>query len=353
MSENLDFIPEIGCVKLNLYSLAIRMNRNTANYIGADKLLCPYTELQCEQSGCGMICKKYKFKPTYGNGNYVCISFDGLTVMTINSYLKKDLRNEGHFITNRLELSYLLEGESVIRIDSDAQNRIFVHEGQESYIVYLDQFSGSIEYHMRHFKELKIRISDEFLNKHHLKEHYAIQTKFGMDNIKQHFASPLCSETRKIVNEVFEYQKDGIKKRLFLEAKVLELLTLKLTEAENNFERSPKQGTVLKKIYHVQEIVKSNLTENYTVTQLARFAGINESTLKKEYKRNFNVTLSQHCKDIKMDRAKYLLNNSDNSIVDISQAVGYLNATHFSAAFKKHFGVTPLKFRQGVRVQDS
>jgi AraC family cel operon transcriptional repressor len=41
-----------------------------------------------------------------------------------------------------------------------------------------------------------------------------------------------------------------------------------------------------------------------------------------------------------------LLSNSNNPIGDISFESGFENSTHFSHAFKKHFGVSPLKYRQ-------
>jgi AraC-like DNA-binding protein len=46
-----------------------------------------------------------------------------------------------------------------------------------------------------------------------------------------------------------------------------------------------------------------------------------------------------------MELARQLLTRTDQLIYEVSEAVGYKNATHFSAAFKRHSGKTPKQFR--------
>ncbi len=50
-----------------------------------------------------------------------------------------------------------------------------------------------------------------------------------------------------------------------------------------------------------------------------------------------------------MKKARELLfanhTNPPRSIADIAEAVGYEHATHFTAAFKKHFGELPRNLR--------
>ena len=42
-----------------------------------------------------------------------------------------------------------------------------------------------------------------------------------------------------------------------------------------------------------------------------------------------------------MERARYLLRETEFSIGEISDQLGYKNQHHFSTAFKKQFGMTP------------
>jgi AraC-like DNA-binding protein len=50
--------------------------------------------------------------------------------------------------------------------------------------------------------------------------------------------------------------------------------------------------------------------------------------------------------DKRLALALKLLRNSSNPIIDISLESGFENSAHFSHTFKKHFGVSPLKYRQ-------
>ena len=49
-------------------------------------------------------------------------------------------------------------------------------------------------------------------------------------------------------------------------------------------------------------------------------------------------------------KAKKLLEYSQKPIYEISEIVGYKNATHFTAAFKKQEGTTPKKFRMAKNI---
>jgi len=49
-----------------------------------------------------------------------------------------------------------------------------------------------------------------------------------------------------------------------------------------------------------------------------------------------------------LSKAKNLLKNLQLPIYQIAEDVGYKNATHFSAAFKKQFGHTPKYFRSAI-----
>ena len=47
-----------------------------------------------------------------------------------------------------------------------------------------------------------------------------------------------------------------------------------------------------------------------------------------------------------MKEAKRLLDVTDESITDIGYSTGYANSQHFSKAYKKYYGHTPVKTRK-------
>jgi len=46
--------------------------------------------------------------------------------------------------------------------------------------------------------------------------------------------------------------------------------------------------------------------------------------------------------------AKELLANSDMSLVNVAAESGFSSQSYFNAVFKKHYGVTPLAYRQNA-----
>lgn len=53
-----------------------------------------------------------------------------------------------------------------------------------------------------------------------------------------------------------------------------------------------------------------------------------------------------YLKKIRVENAKNLLLNTDQTVEDISYAVGYSDIKYFSRLFKKLTGLTPTEFRK-------
>lgn len=65
-----------------------------------------------------------------------------------------------------------------------------------------------------------------------------------------------------------------------------------------------------------------------------------------EFNNDLNITVYEYIKRCKIDRAKYLLKNSDMYIIEIDNEVGYENLSKFTALFKIYNNMTPLKYRK-------
>ncbi|WP_103071594.1 helix-turn-helix transcriptional regulator [Aquimarina sediminis] len=302
-------------------------------------------ELTNTQEHCGVITKKFQFLPQYGDGNYEYSHFDGLQIAVFNVSLKKDFHVSGSKIINALELSYLIDGEQIIKIEGRTHDMIY--ESQESYLVYLSKISGCIKYHKnKHFKEVKIRMNPDFIKKHKLDLEYNIQEKYALEKLNKNFTKPLCTKTQEILAEILTDTRDGLLKRLFLESKVLELLSLQLEIQKKPKTEISNTDNLIKKLYEVQFIINSDLTIQYSLHELTRMVGLNDFILKKEFKRIFGTTIFEYALNLRMTKAKKLLKHGKKPIYEISELVGYKNSTHFTAAFKKIEGTTPKKYRQ-------
>lgn len=113
--------------------------------------------------------------------------------------------------------------------------------------------------------------------------------------------------------------------------------------------KEPKvRDTLSTKMYHLEKIVRSDFTGRSTLSDLARLVGTNECYLKRQFKSMFGMSVRAYQRKIRMEKANHLLLNTDMSIEDISTRLGYKHTTHFTATYKKNYGVTPGEARRGL-----
>ncbi len=149
-----------------------------------------------------------------------------------------------------------------------------------------------------------------------------------------------------ILTDIMHCNRKGTFKRIYLEAKITELLLLQL---EQFFSTKDSISTVSKrneeKIHAVRDYIVANLSKNCTLTDLAHQVGTNEFTLKKGFKELFGTTVFNFWNDLKMEEAKKLLISGELNVNEVSERMGYKNPRHFSTAFKRKYNIIPSKIR--------
>ncbi|WP_246221712.1 helix-turn-helix transcriptional regulator [Marichromatium bheemlicum] len=88
----------------------------------------------------------------------------------------------------------------------------------------------------------------------------------------------------------------------------------------------------------------SNLSEAPTIAELAQDTGLNQLKLKQGFKALFGTSIYALFQQHRMDRARQLLRQ--HSVTETALMLGYSNISHFSAAFRKQFGVLPSETRR-------
>lgn len=81
------------------------------------------------------------------------------------------------------------------------------------------------------------------------------------------------------------------------------------------------------------------------IPMLAKKAGINECKLKIGFRELFRTSPYQYRLRLCLEKAKQLLENTDDTIEQISIKVGFDTYIGFSMAFKKAYGYSPTEYR--------
>ncbi len=168
--------------------------------------------------------------------------------------------------------------------------------------------------------------------------------------------TPLCISSQTspsmlaVLNEIFNCPYRGALGRLFIESKVLELLTMRLvTHFIEPVSRSEISGSDKDRIYHARHILEESLDNAPTMSGLARQVGMSETKLKRGFKQVFGKPVFNFLKGRRLDTARKMLLSGEWNVTEASMEVGYSSISHFSHIFQKEFGVSPSRLRKNVR----
>ncbi|MEH0008026.1 MAG: AraC family transcriptional regulator [Flavobacteriales bacterium] len=134
---------------------------------------------------------------------------------------------------------------------------------------------------------------------------------------------------------------------LYAKAKVYELLCLYFQSPPARAEANCPfllDAENVHKIRQAKGIIIENMTDPPSLKSLARRVGLNEYRLKVGFKNIYGKTIYGFLMDYKMEYARKLIEGAKFQTQTIAYRLGYENPSHFIAAFKKKYGITPKKY---------
>ncbi len=100
-----------------------------------------------------------------------------------------------------------------------------------------------------------------------------------------------------------------------------------------------------REIETIKQYIYNNYNKDISVDMLAEKVCLAPSYLSNLFKKETGQNLSKFIKEYRMNKAKQMLEETYEKIVDISNAVGYPNVSYFCQSFREYFGVSPQKYR--------
>jgi AraC family transcriptional regulator len=94
----------------------------------------------------------------------------------------------------------------------------------------------------------------------------------------------------------------------------------------------------------VKQFITDHLTEPIRLEDLATIAGMSVFHFSRLFKAATGLSPNQYVIHEKMNKAKELLLQHNESVAQVAYTLGFENASHFSAQFKKVTGIPPTQF---------
>lgn len=157
----------------------------------------------------------------------------------------------------------------------------------------------------------------------------------------------------KLMYSMLEEYTEG--KRFFADYLHLQILELLLTFARE-YAQSPvyeKSENVYDKYRSMVEKAIRYIDEHYdeplTLDSVCKISMVSKTYFCYLFKLITNQTFIEYLMDRRIDRAMELLRQTDMSVIDIGQTVGFRDSTHFSRTFKKLKGISPREYRSAAK----
>jgi len=135
-------------------------------------------------------------------------------------------------------------------------------------------------------------------------------------------------------------------KNIYYKGKVLELISylgadsIVADSGKCPFTSVKKNTIILAKDYLIRDLKIVPKIED-----IAKLMKISEKKLKQEFKEMYGQPIYTFFLNHKLNVAKQLLSENKLSIQEVGETIGYANSSHFIAAFKKKFNLTPKKYQ--------
>lgn len=107
--------------------------------------------------------------------------------------------------------------------------------------------------------------------------------------------------------------------------------------AEDDGSIAKDNGSIAKAIRYIE----NNFYRSISLEEVSRTVQMNSAYFSTLFRRQTGKKYIDYITDLRMKKARNLIQNTDLKIVDIAQMVGYSSTKHFARIYKEKYGTTP------------
>lgn len=112
---------------------------------------------------------------------------------------------------------------------------------------------------------------------------------------------------------------------------------------ENNLSAGSSLTVRKTKVY-----IHDNYDRRLPLSELADHVQLNPQYLSVLFKKETGSSISDYLSEIRISKAKALLRNTNITILEAAETVGYADARYFSRVFKTRVGMRPTEYRKAA-----
>jgi len=164
---------------------------------------------------------------------------------------------------------------------------------------------------------------------------------------------PLSAEEKVWLQQIADHRKETSWNEFYTEIRIrmlLEKFILRIKSIMSRVQIKHFSEQEIGQLRLAEQTLVNNFSEPApTISELSKLIGMSPSKFKNDFRELFGLPVYQYFQKSRMMHAKELIIKNRISIKQAGTLVGYTNLSHFSAAFKKEFGVLPKQFLDSKR----
>ncbi len=233
---------------------------------------------------------------------------------------------------NNFEIMYVKEGRCRVKTDAgdyslSAGNFILLGNHCPHTLEAQNATILNIEFYI---KRGNIELDDLLMHHPDIEKLFSVRALCIAD--KSSVFSALRSLIEELRRDGDEYYEGLLFKRLLLE--IIRSYNLKISSA-------------MSYVAEARKYIANHFCEKLSIDEIAGVIGINRSYLQSLFKSATGKTILEYINSLRIEKACFIMKNTDLAIIDIAVDCGFASRQHFLYVFKKHMGITAREYRKG------
>lgn len=283
---------------------------------------------------------------------------DGLGFMTVyqvypgiqliyNDFKAASCCWDGNMNKNILEINHCQEGREGCRLASGFS--LYLGEGDLS-VHTMDNCAAEMSFPLKHYRGISVALNLEAV----AENPPGILAESGIDILQ--FREKFCMDgkcfimrAKDEIEHIFSelYSVPDCLQKPYFQFKVQELLLfLHMVDVKKEKQRELYTSPQVESVKEIHKALVSNLQERPTIEELSKKYLINTTALKDTFKGIYGQPIGAYMKEYRMKQAAVLLRQTQATIAEIANQVGYENQSKFAAAFRDIFKIAPAEYRK-------
>lgn len=283
---------------------------------------------------------------------------DGLGLMTVyqvypgiqliyNDFEATSCEWNGKLDKNVLEINHCREGREGSRLLSGSC--LYLGEGDLS-IHTMDNCAPEVTFPLKHYRGISVVINLEILSKN--MPEILSECEIDLMEFKEKFCADgncFIMRAKNEIDHIFSelYSVPDCLQKPYFKIKVQELLLfLCMVDVSKEKQREQYTSPHVEIVKEIHKKLVGNLQARPTIDELSKEYLINTATLKDTFKGIYGQPIGAYMKEYRIKQAAVLLRQTQATIAEIANKVGYENQSKFATAFRDILKIAPAEYRK-------